>query len=88
MTKGLDSQRIWGDRIVLTLIWTHAPLCALVAALTGKNWVMCAALGMVLAGGATATLFIGASRTPGRIILGFFQRQDDIDGFHKAHLRR
>ena len=70
MTQGLDSQRIWGDRIVLALVWTHVPLCALIAALTGKNWIMFAALGMVLVGGATAALFMGASRTPGRIALG------------------
>jgi methyl-accepting chemotaxis protein len=69
MTQGLDRQRAWGDRIVLTIAWTHAPLCALVAALTGKSWPLFGALALAMAGGASLTLLAGASRTPGRIAL-------------------
>jgi methyl-accepting chemotaxis protein len=70
MTRGLDSQRAWGDRIVLSIAWSHAPLCALLAVLMGKSWMMFGGLALILAGGATFALFASADRTPGRIALG------------------
>ena len=70
MNKGLEGQRAWGDRLVLSLVWGHVPLCVLLAALNGKSWLVFGGLAAALAGAATLTLFVGAGRRPGRIALG------------------
>ncbi|MDR3506476.1 MAG: methyl-accepting chemotaxis protein, partial [Caulobacteraceae bacterium] len=70
MNQALDNQRMWGDRIVLTLAWLHVPLCAALAGLTGKNGLVFGAMAATLAGVATLTLLSSANRIPGRITLG------------------
>jgi methyl-accepting chemotaxis protein len=70
MSHGLESQRAWGDRIVLGLVWAQAPLCAGLAAALGENWILFGALAMALAGGSTMLMLAFEPRAPGRIALG------------------
>lgn len=70
MGQGLDSQRAWGDRIMLGVIWALAPACAGLAWAFGENWIAFGAIALALAAAPTLMLLAFESRTPGRIALG------------------
>ena len=66
----LNAQRRVGDRIVLSLLWLHAPLTAVVGMLTHTPCAALVAMTLVLAATSTVLLRGRGDRTPGRIAAG------------------
>ncbi len=66
----LNAQRRVGDRIVLSLLWLHPPLAAMVGALAHTLSAGLLAMAFGLAAGSTALLAGRGDRTPGRIAAG------------------
>ncbi len=66
----LKAQRRVGDGIVLSLLWLHVPLTAVIAVLTHTPYVGLLAITLLLAGASTLMLSGRGDRTPGRIAAG------------------